>query len=68
MIRVKAGNVRAIAVSTNKRASTLPDVPTAEEQGLKGYNSNTNGGFLAPGGIEIQGGTPQDYAALINSA
>ena len=95
--QVKAGNVRAVAVSTAKRTAALPDVPTADEQGLKGYDANTNGGFLAPAGtpkaivaklnaeinaalklpdvrakleaagIEIQGGTPQDYAALIKS-
>lgn len=95
--QVKAGNVRAVAVSTQKRTKSLPDVPTAEEQGLKGYDANTNGGFLAPAdtpkaiitklnaeinaalklpdvrtkleaaGIEIQGGTPAEYAALIKS-
>jgi tripartite-type tricarboxylate transporter receptor subunit TctC len=95
--QVKAGNVRAVAVSTMKRTSSLPDVPTADEQGLKGYDANTNGGFLAPAGtpraivdklnaeinaalklpdvrtkleaagIEVQGGTPQAYAALIKS-
>ena len=95
--QVKAGNVRAIAVSSRKRAASLPDVPTADEQGLKGYDATTNGGFLAPAGtpkaiiaklnaeinaalklpdvrtrleaagIEIQGGTPQAYAALIKS-
>jgi tripartite-type tricarboxylate transporter receptor subunit TctC len=48
--QVKAGNVRAIAVSTARRSSSLPDVPTADEQGLKGYDANTNGGFLAPAG------------------
>ncbi|CAN7535624.1 tripartite tricarboxylate transporter substrate binding protein [Pseudorhodoferax sp. LjRoot39] len=95
--QVKGGNVRAVAVSTLKRSAALPDVPTADEQGLKGYDANTNGGFLAPAGtpkaivdklnaeinaalklpdvrskleaagIEIQGGTPQDYAAVIKS-
>lgn len=95
--QVKAGNVRAVAVSTLKRTGSLPDVPTADEQGLKGYDANTNGGFLAPAGtpkaivdklnaeinaalklpdvrakleaagIEVQGGTPQAYAALIKS-
>ena len=95
--QVKAGNARAIAVSTRKRTMSLPDVPTADEQGFKGYDANTNGGFLAPAGtpaaivaklnteinaalklpevrskleaagIEIQGGTPQAYAALIKS-
>jgi tripartite-type tricarboxylate transporter receptor subunit TctC len=95
--QVKAGNARAIAVSSRKRSMSLPDVPTADEQGLKGYDASTNGGFLAPAGtpkaivtklnaeinaalkmpdvrakleaagIEIQGGTPQEYAALIKS-
>jgi tripartite-type tricarboxylate transporter receptor subunit TctC len=95
--QVKAGNARAVAVSTLKRSAAMPDVPTADEQGLKGYDANTNGGFLAPAGtpkaiiaklnaeinaalklpdvrvkleaagIEIQGGTPQEYAALIKS-
>ncbi|SFN54611.1 tripartite tricarboxylate transporter substrate binding protein [Variovorax sp. OV329] len=95
--QVKGGNVRAVAVSTLKRSAALPDVPTADEQGLKGYDANTNGGFLAPAGtpkpivaklnaeinaalklpevrskleaagIEVQGGTPQEYAALIKS-
>ena len=44
--QVKAGNARAIAVSTAKRTPALADVPTADEQGLKGYDANTNGGFL----------------------
>ena len=95
--QAKAGNVRAVAVSTRKRSMSLPDVPTASEQGFKDYDANSNGGFLAPAGtpkpivaklnaeinaalkmpdvrakleaagIEIQGGTPQDYAALIKS-
>ncbi|MDD0814756.1 tripartite tricarboxylate transporter substrate binding protein [Curvibacter sp. HBC28] len=94
---VKAGTLNAVAVSTLKRASALPDVPTADEQGLKGYEANTNGGFLAPAGtpkaivarlnseintvlklpevraklesvgIEVKGGTPQDYANLIRA-
>ncbi len=95
--QVKGGNVRAIAISTRKRSPALPDLSTADEQGLKGYDANTNGGFLAPAGtpkaiinklnteinaalklpdvrrkleaagVEIQGGTPQEYAALIKS-
>jgi tripartite-type tricarboxylate transporter receptor subunit TctC len=94
---VKAGTVKGIAVSTIRRTNTLPNVPTADEQGLKGFDANTNGGFLAPAGtpkaivnklnaeintilkmpdvrtkleaagIDIQGGTPQEYAALIKS-
>jgi tripartite-type tricarboxylate transporter receptor subunit TctC len=94
---VKAETVRGIAVSTIKRTPALPDIPTADEQGLTGYDANTNGGFLAPAGtpkavidklnveinaalklpdvrlkleaagIDVQGGSPQDYAALIKS-
>jgi tripartite-type tricarboxylate transporter receptor subunit TctC len=94
---VKAGTVKGIAVSTIQRTSALPNIPTADEQGLKGFDANTNGGFLAPAGtpkaivnklnaeinavlkmpevrtkleaagIDIQGGTPQEYAALIKS-
>jgi tripartite-type tricarboxylate transporter receptor subunit TctC len=95
--QVKGGTVRAIAVSTAKRTPALPNVPTADEQGLKGYDANTNGGFLAPAGtpkaviarlnaeinaalklpdvrakleaagVDIQGGTPEEYAAIIKS-
>jgi len=95
--QVKSGNLRAVAVSTRNRSKALPDLPTAEEQGLKGYDASTNGGFLAPAGtpkeivarlnteinaalklpevrtkleaagIEVKGGTSQEYAALIKS-
>lgn len=94
---VKAGTVRGIAISTINRTKALPNLATADEQGLKGYDANTNGGFLAPAGtpkaiiyklnseinailkqpdvrlkleaagIDIQGGTPQEYGALIKS-
>ena len=47
---VKGGLVKAVAVSTRKRSQALPNVPTAAEQGLTGYDANTNGGFLAPAG------------------
>jgi len=59
--QVKGGNARAIAVSSRKRATSLPDVPTADEQGLKGYDANTNGGFLAPAG------TPKAIIARLNA-
>ncbi len=37
--QVKAGRARALAVTGNKRAEALPDVPTVAESGLKGYES-----------------------------
>jgi tripartite-type tricarboxylate transporter receptor subunit TctC len=46
--QIKAGKIRAIAVTTAKRAVALPDVPTISESGLKGYEANNWYGLLAP--------------------
>ena len=45
---IKAGKLRALAVTTNKRSAALPDVPTLDEAGLKGFNLGTWFGILAP--------------------
>jgi tripartite-type tricarboxylate transporter receptor subunit TctC len=45
---VKAGKLKAIAVTTSTRSSLLPNVPTIAEAGLKGYDANNWYGFLAP--------------------
>ena len=45
---VKAGKLKAIAVTTSTRSSLLPDVPTIAEAGLPGYEANNWYGFLAP--------------------
>jgi tripartite-type tricarboxylate transporter receptor subunit TctC len=58
---VKSGAVRAIAVTTAKRASTAPEVPTMAEAGLPGYETSTWGGVLAPAG------TPKDVVAKLNA-
>jgi tripartite-type tricarboxylate transporter receptor subunit TctC len=47
---VKAGSVRALAVSTGKRSPLFPDLPTLAESGLKGYDVATWYGFLVPRG------------------
>lgn len=49
--QIKAGKVRAIAVGSDKRDATLPDVPTFAESGIKGYNSDTWYGFVMPAGV-----------------
>jgi tripartite-type tricarboxylate transporter receptor subunit TctC len=36
---IKAGKIRALAVTTKQRAKQMPDIPTMEEQGLKGYET-----------------------------
>jgi len=45
---IKAGKLKALAVTTAKRSSVLPDVPTLEEAGLKGFDIGTWFGVLAP--------------------
>jgi tripartite-type tricarboxylate transporter receptor subunit TctC len=47
---VKAGKLKAIAVTTSMRSSLLPNVPTVAEAGLPGYEANNWYGFLAPAG------------------
>ena len=47
---VRSGRLRAIAAGGLTRMSALPDLPTADEQGLKGYDSTTWFGFFAPAG------------------
>ncbi|RDI26004.1 tripartite-type tricarboxylate transporter receptor subunit TctC [Pseudacidovorax intermedius] len=48
--QVKAGKLRALAVTTPRRVAMLPDVPTMAEAGLPGYETSTWGGLLAPAG------------------
>jgi tripartite-type tricarboxylate transporter receptor subunit TctC len=45
---IKAGKLRPLAVTTSKRSLALPDVPTLDEAGLKGFNLGTWFGLLAP--------------------
>ncbi len=48
--QVKAGKTRALAVTTAKRSSALPDVPTLSETVLPGFDVGTWFGILAPAG------------------
>nr|WP_194723730.1 tripartite tricarboxylate transporter substrate binding protein [Noviherbaspirillum malthae] len=45
---IKAGKLRALAVTTPQRISMLPDVPTASEEGLTGFSVSSMFGVLAP--------------------
>src|SRR5256885_4218019 len=47
---IKAGKLRALAVTSAKRSEGLPDVPTIAEAGLPGYDSTQWYGVLAPAG------------------
>jgi tripartite-type tricarboxylate transporter receptor subunit TctC len=59
---IKADRLRPLAVSGNKRQPVLPDVPTASEMGLKGYDADNWWGILAPAG------TPADVIQKLNTA
>ena len=47
---VQSGKVRALAVATNKRVPTMPDVPTLNEAGLSGFSYDSWFGLMAPAG------------------
>ncbi|OZI60763.1 hypothetical protein CAL28_15385 [Bordetella genomosp. 11] len=48
--QIKAGKIRALAITYDKRVPQLPDVPSLDELGVKGVNIATWYGFLAPAG------------------
>lgn len=48
--QVKAGNIKVYGVTTPARLASLPDVPTLDEQGLKGFNLVVWNGLFAPRG------------------
>jgi tripartite-type tricarboxylate transporter receptor subunit TctC len=60
--QIKSGNIKALGVSTTNRLTQLPDVPTIDESGLKGYEVTIWNGFFAPKG------TPKDVVAKLNQA
>lgn len=50
---IKAGKLRALAVAASARSETLPDVPTATEAGLKGFEVSSMFGIAAPAGTPV---------------
>lgn len=58
---IKGGKLRALAVTTSKRSSTLPDVPTLAEAGIKDFNQGTWFGILAPAA------TPKEVVTRLNA-
>ena len=59
--QIKAGSVKPLGVTSLARSPLLPNVPTLDEQGIKGYEVNTWFGFVAPAG------TPADVVAKLNT-
>jgi tripartite-type tricarboxylate transporter receptor subunit TctC len=58
---VKAGKLKAIAVSSKKRSALAPEVPTVDESGVPGYDVTVWFGILAPAG------TPREIVARLNT-
>jgi tripartite-type tricarboxylate transporter receptor subunit TctC len=94
---IRDGKVRALAVTTLKRSTVMPEISTIDELGLKGFDATTWHGLVAPAhtpkdviaalhgalasaledasvkasladlGVDIIGGSPEDFAAYIRS-
>ena len=94
---IQNGSVRALAVTTLKRTTVLPELATVDELGIKGFDATTWHGLVAPArtpkeviaalhrataatladadvkkqladlGVDIIGGTPEEFAAYIKS-
>ena len=47
---VKAGKLKAFAITTKKRSTLAPDIPTMDEAGVAGYEASIWNGILAPAG------------------
>ena len=58
---VRAGKLRALAVTSKARLSSAPELPTMQEAGVKGYEVNVWSGILAPAA------TPRDIVAMLNA-
>lgn len=58
---VKAGRLRAIAVTSSARSAVMPELPTVAESGLPGYEATTWYGVIAPAGV------PRPIAARLNT-
>jgi tripartite-type tricarboxylate transporter receptor subunit TctC len=61
LAQVKAGRLRALAVTTAKRSAVVPELPTLSESGLPGFDVSTWQAVLAPAG------TPREIIARLNA-
>jgi tripartite-type tricarboxylate transporter receptor subunit TctC len=59
---IKGGQLRPLAVTTLKRTPSLPDVPTIDELGIKGFEATTWHGLVAPAG------TPDAVIKILHQA
>lgn len=57
---IKAGKLRALAVSSKERSTVAPDIPTLDEQGVTGYDATSWFGLFVPAG------TPASVVSILN--
>lgn len=62
MQQIRAGKIRAYAITDTKRLKAAPEIPTAEEAGLAGFHMTLWNGLWVPKG------TPKDAIARLNAA
>jgi len=62
MQQIRAGRIRAYAITDNKRLAAAPEIPTAEEAGLPGFHMTLWNGLWVPKG------TPKDVVVRLNAA
>ncbi len=62
MQQIRAGRIRAYAITDTKRLKAAPEIPTAEEAGLRGFHMTLWNGLWVPKG------TPKDAIARLNAA
>jgi tripartite-type tricarboxylate transporter receptor subunit TctC len=60
--QVRGGNIRAYAVTADKRVASAPDIPTTDEAGLPGFHMTLWSGLWVPKG------TPKDIVVRLNAA
>ncbi|MCD0505127.1 tripartite tricarboxylate transporter substrate binding protein [Bordetella petrii] len=66
---IQAGKLRALGVTSTKRSPALPDVPTLDEAGVKGFEAMAWFGLYAPGDMppELAGKISRDVLAALQS-
>ena len=70
LANIRAGQLRALAVTSRKRSDALPDVPTMDEAGVKGYEATLWFALVGPAGLPagIQAKLNQEAVDILNSA
>jgi tripartite-type tricarboxylate transporter receptor subunit TctC len=61
MSHIKAGRLRGLAITSRKRSSLMPDLPTVDESGVPGYE------YVSWNGVFVPRGTPRPIIATLHA-